>query len=116
MAFDKKILSIDSDDDGKDYEAFSEYLENDTQRKKRLAVAEIDKMGETLLKEIEKKNRVKAAKAKKLIKYILKHCDGKYDNEELQSYSFEDVVVIYNEVHSDEKPTFSKFIRFIFNL
>ena len=37
MTFDKKILSIDSEDDDKDYKAFSEYLEDDTRRKKNFA-------------------------------------------------------------------------------
>ena len=36
MTIDKNILSIDSEDDNKNYKAFSEYLEEDTTRKKNL--------------------------------------------------------------------------------
>ena len=89
MTIDKKILSIDSDDDDKDYEAFSEFLENDTKRKKNRTVIEINETAESLLKEIDKKKKNKTILTNKLIPYILKHCNEKYDEEELKSYSFE---------------------------
>jgi len=116
MTIDKNILSIDSDDDNKDYAAFSEYLEDDTKRKKNSTAHEIDEIAESLLKEIDRKNKNKAIKSNKLIPYILKHCDGKYDEVELKSYSFEDVQDIYNEIKSKNKPKIIKFFRFIFNI
>ena len=83
MAIDKSILSIDSDDDNKDYKAFSEYLEDDTRRKKNLTAREIQEVADNLVKEIERKKRNQALKSQKLIPYILKHCDEKYTEEEL---------------------------------
>ena len=76
MTIDKSILSIDSDDDDKNYLAFSEYLEDDTRRKRNLTAKEINEVGENLLKEIERKKRNQALKSQKLIPFILKHCDG----------------------------------------
>lgn len=113
---DKKILlSIDSDDDDKDYEAFSEFLEDDTKRKKNQTVIEINEIAESLLKEIDRKNKNKTIKSNKLISYILKHCNGKYEEEVLKSYSFEDVRDIYNEIKTQRRSTISKFFHFIFN-
>lgn len=116
MSPDKNILSIDSDDDNENYEAFSEYLIEDTKRKKTRDANEIEKIGESLLKEIERKNKHKRIKANKLIPYILKNCDGKYGEEELNSYSFEDVQEIYNEIKIRKRPFIIKFFHFIFNL
>ena len=118
MADNKNILSIDSDDDDKSYLAFSEYLEEDTQRKKKKTIHEIDEMGEQLLKEIERKNKNKALKSNKLIPYIIKHCDGKYEKIELMKYSYEDVLDIYNEIKTlkQSQSTITKIFHFIFNL
>jgi len=116
MSPDKNILSIDSDDDDLTYNAFSEYLEEDTKRKKDKTASEIEQMGTQLLGEIDRKNKQKKLKADKLIPYILNHCDGKYDKEELLSYSFEDVQQIYNELKVENRPAIIKFFHFIFNL
>ena len=116
MAFDKKILSIDSEDDNKDYEAFSEYLKEDTIRKKNLTAHEIQEVADILVKEIERKKRNQAIKSQKLIPYILKHCDEKYTKEELIGYSYNDVQDIYNELKIEKQSFISKFIHFIFNL
>jgi len=72
MSLDKNILSIDSDDDNDNYEAFSEYLNEDTNRKKNHTALEIEQSGDLLLKEVERKNKNKKLKASKLIPYILK--------------------------------------------
>ena len=116
MAFDKKILSIDSEDDNKDYEAFSEYLKEDTIRKKNLTAHEIQEVADILVKEIERKKRNQAIKSQKLIPYILRHCDEKYTKKELISYSYNDVQDIYNELKIEKQSFISKFIHFIFNL
>jgi hypothetical protein len=116
MSPDKNILSIDSDDDNENYQAFSEYLDEDTKRKKNRTANEFEEIGNNLLKEIERKNKEKKRRATKLIPYILKHCDGKYGEEELNSYSFEDVQDIYNEIKIRKRPAIIKFFHFIFNL
>ncbi len=116
MSLDKNILSIDSDDDNDNYEAFSEYLNEDTNRKKNHTALEIEQSGDLLLKEVERKNKNKKLKASKLIPYILKNCDGKYDEDELNSYSFEDIQDIYNETKIRKRPAIVKFFHFIFNL
>jgi hypothetical protein len=116
MALDKKILSVDSDDDNENYEAFSEYLDEDTKRKKNQTANEFDKVGEQLLKEIEIKNKNKKLKAIKLIPYILKYCDNKYTEEELISYGFEDIRDIYKEIKIQKRPAIVKFFYFLFDL
>ena len=116
MAFDKKILSIDSEDDDKDYKAFSEYLEDDTRRKKNLNAREIQEIADNLVEEIERKKRNQALKKQKLIPYILRYCDEKYSKEELMGYSYNDVQDIYNELKIKKQSFISKFFHFIFNL
>jgi len=116
MTIDKNILSIDADDDNKDYLAFSEYLEDDTKRKRNLAAKEINEIGENLVKEIERKKKSQALKSQKLIPYILKHCDDKYIEEELLAFSYDDVQDIYNELKIEKQSFISKFFHFIFNL
>jgi hypothetical protein len=116
MAIDKSILSIDSDDDDKDYKAFSEYLEDDTRRKKNLTAREIQEVADNLVKEIERKKRNQALKSQKLIPYILRHCDEKYTKEELIGYTYNDVQDIYNELKIEKQSFISKIFHFIFNL
>ena len=116
MLPNKNILSIDSDDDHENYKAFSEYLDEDTKRKKNRTALEIEQSGDFLLKEIERKNQNKKLQANKLIPYILKNCDGKYDEDELNGYSFEDIQDIYNEIKIKRRPAIVKFFHFIFNL
>ena len=116
MAIDKSILSIDSDDDNKDYKAFSEYLEDDTRRKKNLTAREIQEVADNLVKEIERKKRNQAIKSQKLIPYILRHCDEKYTKEELLGYAYNDVQDIYNEIKFQKQSPIKNFFRFIFNI
>jgi hypothetical protein len=119
MAIDEKILSIDSDDDNNDYEAFDEFLQNDTKRKKNRTVLEIEEMGKQYLKEIDKKKKQKELKKTKLIPYIINHSKGKYDIDdldELNSYSFEDVQDIYNQVKAENRSAIANFFHFLFNI
>ncbi len=115
MALNDKILSIDNDDDNRDYESFNNYLEEDTNRKKNKAAIDIEQMGNQFLKEIEIKNKRKEFKKKTvLIPYIIKN--STYGIDELNSYSFEDVQGIYDEIKKENRPTLLKFIHFIFNI
>ncbi len=116
MSKDKNILSIDHDDDNENYEAFSEYLKEHTKRTTRQFAFEIERDGDLLLKEIERKSKNKKLKASKLIPYILKNCDGKYSENELNTYSFEDIQDIYNEIKTENRSAIVKFFHFIFNL
>jgi hypothetical protein len=119
MTIDKKILSIDYNDDDKDITAFNEYLETDTVRKKNQTISEIEKMGNFYLKEINKKKKQTELKKTKLIPYIIKHSKGKYDVddiEELNSYSFEDIQDIYNQIKKENRSTISKYLHFLFNI
>lgn len=116
MNNNKDILSINYDDDNEDYESFDEYLNEHTNRQKVVALNEIDKMGDELLNEIDRKKNNKELKKSKLIPYILKYCNNKYDDKVLLSYSFEDVLSIYNEIKEERKPLIFKLFRFIFNL
>lgn len=114
MAVDNNLLSIDSDDDNKDYEAFNQHLEEDTKRKKTKTVFEIEQMGDKYLKEIDRKKKNKELLKNKLIPYIINH--SIYEEDELNSYSFEDVQKIYNELKANNRSTIVKFFHFIFNI
>ena len=117
MALDKKILSIDSDDDNKDYEAFKQYLEEDTRRKKKKTASFIDEIGDQCLNEIgsKKKHKLQISYLE-YIPYILKYCNEKYTEDDLKSYSFEDIRDIYKEIKAEKRPAIVKFFHFIFNL
>lgn len=116
MSPDKNILSIDSDDDdNKDLLAFTEYLEEDTKRKKESTASFINQMGDKFLKEINQKKNLENKQKIKCIKYILKHT-YKYDDEELELYSLKDLQDIYKEVKIQNQSVIIKFFRFIFNI
>lgn len=114
MKLDKKLLSIEYDDDDKDALALSEFLEDNTNRVKEKIGKEFTEKGDQYLKEIERKKLIKSLKAEKLIKSIIKHTHGRYSADELRSYSYEDVQDIYNEVIK-ENPV-KKFFHFLFNM
>ena len=117
MALDREKFKIEPDeDDGQSISALSKHLDEDTIRKKNVAQREIEEMGEKFLKEIDRKKSVKNDKRTKLIPYILKHSDGKYDEEELLSYSYEDVQDIYKEIKVLKRPVIVKLFHFLFNL
>lgn len=116
MVIDDKILSIDSDDDNNDYEAFDKYLQEDTNRKKNKTIHEIENMGDLYLKEIEIKNAQKEILKQKQIKYILKHSKLTYPSNVLNSYSYQDIQQIYDELKSKETSFFTKIFHFIFNV
>jgi len=114
MDDEKDILPLD--DELIDYLSLSKHLKEDTERKKKQTVLEFEEMGARYLNEIDKKKKYKKLKQVKLIPYILKHQPDKYDEEELMSYSFEDIQDIYNEVRKEKKPAIVKFFHFLFNI
>ena len=112
----KDWLSIDNDDDNDDFEAFNNFLNQHTERNKQKAFTEIEMFGDSYLKEIEWKKKKHDEKKDKLIPYIIKHCEGKYDSKTLMEYTYEDVLDIYDEYKKKNRTLFSKFIHFVFNL
>ena len=117
MAINREEFKIEpEEDDGMSAMALMTHLEEDTKRKQHIMKSEIEEMGERYLKEIDKKKKRQTQKSTKLFPYIIKHSDGKYDKEELLSYSPDDVKDIYNEIKARRRPEIIKFIRFIFNL
>lgn len=114
--YDKDPLSIHYDDDNKDLGSFQEFLEEHTERKKNKTAQEIELMGSTLLDEIDRKKNNDKLKIKTLVPYIMKHCDGKYVEDELIRYSLDDVRDIYNEYREKNRNSIVKFFRFLFNL
>jgi len=117
MVIDKKILSIDSDDDedGVDIKSFTKFVEDDTKRNKNVLANQFTELGEDLLAEIEAKKLKQEIQKNTHILYILKHDNRVYSEKTLKSYSYEDVLNIYNELKT--RGTFlQKAFRFIFNL
>jgi hypothetical protein len=114
MALDKKILSIDADDDDVDIKTFSKFIQDYTERDKNKIAGEFQEIGEDLLNEIAEKNKRKDRLKARQSKYIHKH-SIRYSWNQLESYSYKDVQDIYDEIRS-KKNFFSKAFRFIFNL
>lgn len=114
MSDETNKLSIEYDDDNKDYFALNQFLEEDTNRRKNKLVFDIEENGERYLKEIDRKKKVKHQAKTKYIPYILKH--SLYDEEELLSYSFEDVMDIYKEIKYKNRPWIIKFFDSLFGV
>ena len=116
MKLDKKILSVDADDDdGVDIKSFTKFIFENTDRSKNSVARQFDEIGQDLLYEIEVKRTRKELKKQKLIKYILKHNRGIiYNDRILKSYTYEDVKQIYDELKG--KNVFRRVFHFIFNL
>ena len=116
MSLDKKILSIDADDDGVDIKSFTIFSEETTRRDKNKIANEFIELGDDLLAEVEEKKLRQEIQKDKYIQYILKHDkDTVYSKKRLKSYSFTDVLNIYNELKT--RGTFlQRVFRFIFNI
>lgn len=95
---------------------YHKYLEDDTSRNKKKIASEFEAMGGQFLKEIDKKKSKKKHTQVKLIPYILKHAGDTYEEDELKSYTLEDVLDIYDEIRKERKPTIIKFFHFLFGL
>jgi hypothetical protein len=113
MEVDKKILSIDSDDEGVDIKSFTIFMEDNTKRNKNKSANDFMEIGEDLLAEVEAKKTRKEKEKKKYIRYILRHSKI-HIKSQLTSYSLEDVKDIYDEIRS--KRPLRKAVHFIFNL
>ena len=117
MAIDREKFKIEPDeDDGMTVMSLAKHLDEDSDRKKITTANEFEEMGGQFLKEIDKKKKRKGSKKSKLIPYILKHCSDDYDEEELISYSFEDVQDIYDQTKKEKKSIIVKFFHFLFNI
>lgn len=115
MKFEKKILSIDFDDDDKNYQEFTKFIENNIKRRKNKTANDIELIGEDLLAEIDEKKRRKNLTQKLYIDYILNHSKNNYTAAQLMNYDFEEIRNIYYSIKN--KPSLlQKIIRFIFNL
>ena len=114
MSDEHEILPFDDDLEG--YVALNKHLKEDTDRKKKLISNEFEEMGGRYLQEIERKNKEKELKQVKLIPYILKHRGEIHSEDELMSYSFEDIQDIYDEVKIEKKPIIIKFLHFVLNI
>ncbi|MFW6246566.1 MAG: hypothetical protein ACOC22_00120 [bacterium] len=110
------LLSIEHDDDNENYEAFNDFLTEHTERDKMKTLNEIEMLGDSYLNEIEWKKKKQIEKKNKLIPYIIKYCEGKYNSKTLSEYSYEDVLELYKEYKKENQTIFSKIIGFIFNL
>jgi len=108
-------MPIDEDND-MSVLAYNKYLEDDVERKKKKAANEIEEMGGQFLSEIDRKKKQKNLKSQKLIPYILKHRGDIHTSEELNSYSYEDVQDIYDEIKKEKKPAILKLFHFVFNI
>lgn len=107
-------MPIDEDND-MSVLAYNKYLEEDAERNKNKIANEFEQMGDKFLQEIERKKKINTLRSEKLIPYILKHRGDIYEEDELKSYSFEDIQDIYDEVKKEKRPAIVKFINFIFN-
>lgn len=117
MAIDREEFKIEPDaDDGMSVLSLVNHIEEDNERKKNQLANEFEELGSQFLNEIDKKKKRKGSKKSKLIPYILKHRGEDYDEEELLSYEYDDVLDIYNEVKKEKRPFITKFIQFVFNI
>ena len=104
------------DDNDMSVLAHHKYLDEDSERKKNKMVSEFEEMGNQFMGEIDKKKKRKKVTQLKIIPYILKHGDDIYDENELKSYSLEDVQDIYHEIKKQKRSVIVKFFHFIFNV
>ena len=114
MTIDKEILSIEYDDDNENYEQFSKFLNENTNRKKKKTLREFEEMGKEYLKEMDANKNRQIIQKIKLIPYILKYSKDKYSEDDLLSYSLSDVRNIYNEIKRENSSMIFKIFKFIF--
>ena len=108
-----KLLSIDFDDNNENYDEFKEFIDETTERKKNKIVKDIEEMGDIFFHEIDRKLKNNRMKSKKLIPYILKKTENYYSEDELVSYSYEDVKKIYDQIKYDNRPVILKVIQIL---
>lgn len=111
-----KIVSIDFDDDDRDYIAFSEFLEEHTERKKNFFANQLEENGEKLLTEINETKERQEPEKRKLIKYILKYESIHYSFNELMETDIADIRIIYSRTKEEHQSFLKKLFKFLFNL
>ena len=117
MVIDREKFKIEpEEDDGMSVMSLAKHLEDDAERKKNRTATEFEEMGGQFMKEIDKKKKRKKLSQVKIIPYILKHAGDIYEEDELKSYTLEDVQDIYDEVKKEKRPVIVKFFHFIFNI
>ncbi len=110
---EKKILSINHEDNDNGLEEFEKFLENHTENQKIGFLKEITERGDDYLQEISLKKRKKEPKKQKLIQYILDKSDV-YSEKELSEYDFESVFEIHNEIKYENRPFLRKIFDYVF--
>jgi hypothetical protein len=115
--FDDKILNIEFEDDDGEFDKFQDYLRIYTERSKNKIARDINLIGDQMLRELEDKKKTENKKKMELIPYILQKSKEGYTEEQLLSYSINDVRLIYNDIIIQRKnrSIISKIIQFIFN-
>ena len=108
----RDLLSIEYEDDDKDYEGFVKQVNYDTERKKSIFVREIEMMGDSLVEEKRRREIRNKKKARKLIPYILRHDDGGQTFDELMDYSYEDILRMYNEIKTVRRSRIFDIVKF----
>lgn len=116
IKFDNNPQSIHYMDNDDDYDVFIKFLNDTNERDKNIIAHNINAMGNLLINEINNKRTVEIMRIKKLIPYILKHCNDKYSEEELLTYSLSDVNDIYNEYKEKNMNIIIKFFKYLLNL
>ena len=111
----KEVLSIDFDDDDKNYLAFSEFLEEHTTRKKDFFVTELEEMGEKLLKEKDELKKRREPQKQKYIKRILKYDNINYSLDELNEMEYIDIRKLYAEIKERNLSFIKKLFSFLLN-
>ena len=111
---EKDWLSIDSTDDNKNLQAFTDFWDNHSEREKNNAANNILDNGEMFLQEIDNKKSLKDISKGKMIDYILKH-SNKYPKQTLWEYDYNDVWDIHNEIKWEKTPKIKKFFKELIN-
>lgn len=108
----KKILSIDNDDDQKEYNYFKDYLEKDTNRKKNTTAKLIHDMGDHFLDEIMKKKEEHEIEKKILSEYIVNKSKSYLCFDKLMTYDIWEIRRIYDQVKYENRNILLKIIEY----
>jgi hypothetical protein len=92
-------------DESVEYNELLKHIEDDNNRKKKqFAKHYVVGLGDEMLKEKQKRERITENKKRTYIKYIKKHLSpiDNIDPDDLQQYSLYDVIVLYNTIKDRE--------------
>jgi hypothetical protein len=99
-----------------EYVSLSKHIKEETERNLNYFVNDVTEHGDSYMKELDRKKKYKKVLQEKLIPYILKHRAIQYNEDELMSYSYDDVKKIYDELKHEKRHFFIKFFHFLFNV